>query len=100
MKKIELINLTLDEIRRAGSIIEDVRNTAVWHDHVSPDTVKKQIIAGCTEQLEQTRLQLRNILEEVTEFVNGHDMLCGVDCAVSKVAFDLIYERVTDEDFE
>lgn len=100
MEKIELISLTLDEIRRAASMIEDIRNTAVWHDYTSPDAVKKQIITDCTEQLERTRLQLRKVLEEIAEFQNDHDMLCGVDCALSKVAFDLIYERVTDEDFE
>lgn len=100
MEKIELINLTLDEIRRAALMIECVRNTAVCHNDVSPDDLKRQIMTDCTEQLERTRLQLREVLEDIAEFQNGRDMLCGVDCALSKVAFDLIYERKTEEDFE
>lgn len=101
MEKIELINMTLDEIRRAALMIEGVRNQAVFHDYIRPtDEVIMQTIADCTQQLERTRLSLRDVLEEITEFQNGTGMLCGVDCALAKVPFALIYERKTDKDFE
>lgn len=100
MEKIELINLTLDEIRRAAQMIEGVRVQALWSNHISPDSVKDKIATDCTEQLERTRLALREALEDIAEFQNNQDMLSGVDCALAKVSFDLIYERKTDEDFE
>lgn len=100
MKKIELINLTLDEIRRATQMIESVRAQVIWSNHVSPASVKNKIATDCTEQLERSRLALREVLEGVAEFLNAQDMLSGVDCALTKVSFDLIYERKTDEDFE
>lgn len=100
MEKIELINLTLDEIRWAAQIIEGVRVQVLWRKNISPDIVKDKIATDCVEQLERTRLALRKALEDVAEFLNNQDMLCGVDRALTKVSFDLIYERKTDEDFE
>lgn len=100
MEKIELINLTLDEIRRAAQMIEGVQVQALWSNHISPDIVKDKIATDCTEQLERTRLALREALEEIAEFQNNQDMLSGVDGALAEVSFDLIYERKTDEDFE
>lgn len=100
MEKIELINLTLDEIRRAAQMIEGVCTQVLWSNRLSPCDVKEKITASCTEQLERTRLALREVLEDIAEFQNNQDMLSGVDCALAKVSFDLIYERKTDEDFE
>lgn len=99
MEKIELINLTLDEIRRAAQMIEGVRVQALWSNHISPDIVKDKIATDCTEQLERTRLALREALEDISEFMNNKDMLSSVDCALSKVPFDLIYERKNEDDF-
>lgn len=99
MEKIELINLTLDEIRRAAQMIEGVRVQALWSNHISPDIVKDKIATDCEEQLERTRLVLREVLEDIEEFQNGQDMLLGVDCALAKVSLDLIYERKNEDDF-
>lgn len=100
MEKIELINLTLDEIRRAAQMIESDRVQSICNNRVLPNRDEVEVAAECTEQLEQTRLALREVLEEIAEFINNHGMLSGVDCALTKVSFDLIYERKTDDDFE
>ena len=99
MEKIELINLTLDEIRRSTTTISVVRNSAVDMNRGESKTLES-IANDCDAILEDTRIKLRDVLESVAEFQNAKDMICGVDVALTQVPFDLIYERKKASDYE
>lgn len=101
MEKIELINLTLDQIRWAAQTIEDVRMHAEFHSYVNKDdTVSQQMQKDCNKVLDDCRIALRDVLEIITEYQNMNDVLSGVDVALTEVPLDLIYERTTEEDYE
>ena len=92
MKKIELINLTLDEIRRSVSMISEVQNCAL-NANKNNNEVLQELSTDCDNILEEARIKLRDVLENVAEFQNAKDMICGVDVALTDVSYNLIYER-------
>ncbi len=108
MTTIELINLTLNEIRRSAQMIADVeadyRNLIFNMEKEGFDAERidfnKKSADHLHVDLERCRLALRGVLEDIAECQNGHDMVRGVDAALGQVAYDLIYERKTDEDYE
>lgn len=99
MEKIELINLTLDEIRRSLTTISTVRNSAVDMNR-GESHILKSIENDCDIILEEARIKLRDVFETVAEFQNAKDMISGVDVALSTIPCDLIYERKKASDFE
>lgn len=104
MKTIELINLTLNEIRRSAQVIADVTTESemiVPHqaDGTVKDILNKRINEN-NEALNQCRIALREVLEDIAEYQNSCDMVSGVDAELGKVAYDLIYERKTDADYD
>lgn len=100
MEKIELINLTLDEIRRASTMINGVLNDTVRHLRQEDNEILQIRASRMTEVLENARISLRDVLENLGNCQNETDMVCPVDVALSEVAFDLIYERKDEYDFE
>lgn len=100
MEKIELINLTLDEIRRASTMINGVLNDTVLHLRQGDNEVLQARANYMSKALEYARLSLRQVLENLGNCQNETDMVCPVDVALSEVAFDLIYERKDEYDFE
>lgn len=100
MKKIELINLTLDEIRRSTTIISDVYVEAALRNRHQKDEILEGIMNDCDYALENARKKLRDVLENVANFQNEKDMICGVDIALTKVSYDIIYERKKECDYE
>lgn len=100
MEKIELINLTLDEIRRASTMINGVLNDTVRHLRQQDNDILQVRVNHMAEVLEDARLSLRQVLENLGNCQNATDMVCPVDVALSEVAFDLIYERKDEYDFE
>ena len=108
MKSIELINLTLNEIRRSAQIVADVeadyRNLIFNLEKAGYDATKiefnKKSADRLHECLERCRIALRNVLEDIAECQNAHDMVSAVDAALGVVAYDLIYERKSDSDYE
>ena len=100
MEKIELINLTLNEIRKACTTVDNVCNDTKRTIKGDNCECLKRLVNNCDEVLESVRVKLREILEEVANYQNATDMVCPVDVALSKVAFDLIYERKDEYDFE
>ncbi len=99
MKKIELINLTLDEIRRSVSMISEVQNCAL-NANKDNNKVLQELSTDCDNILEEARIKLRDVLENVAEFQNAKDMICGVDVALTDVSYSLIYERKKECDYE
>lgn len=108
MKSIELINLTLNEIRRSAQMIADVEND---YQHLifnmEANGADSELIAfnqksadRLHSDLERCRLALRDVLEDIAECQNNRDMVTGVDAALGQVSYDLIYERKTDKDYE
>lgn len=108
MKSIELINLTLNEIRRSAQMIADMeadyRNLIfnMEKDGFDAEWIEfnKESADRLHGDLERCRLALRNILEDIAECQNNHGMVAGVDAAIGGVAYDLIYERKTDKDYD
>lgn len=92
MTKIELINLTLDEIRRSATIINDTRREAAKYD--------KDLANEMVACLEEIRAYLRDVLEKAATCQNVYDMISGIDVALTEVSYDLIYERKTEQDYE
>ena len=104
MTQIELITLTLDEIRRSAQKIADItaEESTILRCQTD-DSVKKnlsEIIERNSNALEYCRKSLRDVLEHIAEYQNEWGMTESVDAAIGKVAYDLIYERTTDEDYE
>jgi hypothetical protein len=108
MKSIELINLTLNEIRRSAQMVADVeadhRNLIFNMEKEGFDAERiefnKKSADSLHEDLERCRLALRDVLDDIVECQNNHDMVAGVDAAIGQVSYDLIYERKTYEDYE
>ena len=105
MSDYELINLTLDQIRRIAGAIELVR-IEQWHllKAQGEESISGKIMKDCYDKneaaLKKCRLALRNVLKDIAEHQNAGDMVLAVDAALSKVPFDLIYERKNEKDFE
>ncbi len=106
MKIIELINLTLNEIRRSAQVVADVKTEQEFILSNNPSLesstkeVLMQFVSSSNNALEYCRKSLRDVLEHIAEYQNSKDMLRGVDAELGKVAYDLIYERKVDEDYE
>lgn len=105
MSDFELINLTLDQIRRIAGVIEQAR-VEQWHllKAQGKESISGNIMKDCYDKneaaLRKCRFALRDILDDIAEHQNAEDMVSAVDAALSKVSFDLIYERKSEEDFE
>lgn len=104
MTAIELINLTLNEIRRSAQVIADVTaESEMILPYQTGETVKdilSERIKQNKDALNQCRIALREVLEDIAEYQNSCDMVNGVDAELGKVAYDLIYERKTDKDYD
>ena len=107
MKSIELIDLTLDEIRRAARKIADaeyqillnVSTSEKGEDNQQNLELYKDEANLLSLSLERCRIALRNILKDISECQDAHDLMDGVDEALRNVACDLIYEHTTDKDY-
>lgn len=104
MTAIELINLTLNEIRRSAQVIADVTaESEMILPYQTGETVKdilSERIKQNKDALNQCRIALREVLEDIAEYQNSCDMVSGVDAELGKVACDLIYERKTEKDYD
>ncbi len=105
MTSIELINLTLNEIRRTAQAVADVKTEQEFILKNKPlakttEDVMKRAVERDNNALEYCRKALRDVLEHIANYQNNVNMVRGVDGALGKVAYDLIYERKTDEDYE
>jgi len=102
MEKIELIKLTLDEIRKAADMIEACKNNYIILASTteSISDYRQNEIMDYIDLLDKIRIKLRDTLVIASNFQNAKDMLTGVDVALSKTAIELIHETKTDSDFE
>lgn len=100
MRKIELINLTLDEIRRSATMVSDVYKDAAYSNHKEQNESFETLMSDCDRVLADARIKLRDVLENIAEFQNAKDMVCPVDMALSETSYNLIYERKDEYDFE
>ena len=107
MKTIELINLTLDEIRRSAQCVADIENDYrhlifnMEKNECNAESIEfnKQCADEMQSALNNCRVALRNVLENISNVENSKGLVSPVDAALSKVSYDLIYERTTDEDY-
>lgn len=105
MNEYELICLTLEEVRKQAYNLQQMKDTLEWaverRTNQKMAEIHQEIIKEAGEVLRETLTNLRDrILENIAEYNNGIDNVSGVDTALAKVPFDLIYERKKAEDFE
>ena len=106
MERIELINMALFEIGRECQIVDALRTESIRYIDVIkakgeevPDTLIK-LKEGHEDILDDIHRMLRDAMEEIGEYMNGHDIVQGVDVAINKTIYDLVYERTTEKDYE
>ena len=107
MRSIELIELGLNEIARECRIIDDVM-TESMHASLLLDATSNnerseffdRMATQHADMLKEVHGKVRDLLEFVGEYLNGQDMVSGVDLAINKTVYDLVYERTKEEDYE
>ena len=106
MEKIELINMALFEIGRECQIVDALSKESLRHIEVIeakgeevPETFRK-LKEQHDEMLSDIHKMLRDVMEEIGEYMNGHDIVQGVDVAINKAIYDLVYERKNEKDYE
>ena len=108
MRSVELIELGLNEIARDCRNIDDVAIESKYaasqraSDETNTNTIEifERIAKRHESVLKEVHEKVRDLMEFVGEYMNGQDMVSGVDVAISKTIYDLVYERTTDEDYE
>ena len=106
MEKIELINMALFEIGRECQIVDALSKESLRHIEVIeakgkevPETFRK-LKEQHDEMLSDIHKMLRGVMEEIGEYMNDHDIVQGVDVAINKTIYELVYERKTEDDYE
>ena len=106
MERIELINMALFEIGRECQIVDALRTESLRHIEVIeakgkevPDTFRK-LMADHEEALKRIHYMLRDVMEDIGEYMNANDIVQGVDVAINKPIYALVYERKTEKDYE
>ena len=94
-KDIQLINITLDEIRRSCTSIEEVRTITclVSGVHGKKASSYKDIEKSVVEQLQTTRRKLKEVLEDISNFRNATDMLDEDELDFTAEAYALINSK-------
>ena len=109
MRHIDLIRLTLDEIRKNVDCIGELMNDKSWlakvievqGDESAEDIQKRrQTVGDYDEVLNRIRLDLRNVLEFSSNFRNDVSAYESWELSSSKENFDLIYDRKNEKDYE
>ena len=105
MNNYELICLALEEIRRQAYNSQQLVDNLGWvvkrKKGQEQDESLRLLLEESEQVLKETLATLRDkVLEQIAEYNNGIDNVSGVDVALSKVAFDLIYERAKANDYE
>lgn len=106
MKKIELIELGLNEIARECRIIDSVAVNCQYSNDMriakgkGSDETFEHIIKQHEEILSEVHKKVVDLLDYVGEVMNAGEMVTSVDATISKPIFDLVYERKKDEDYE
>lgn len=106
MKKIELIELGLNEIARECRIIDSVAVSCQYSNDMriakgkGSDYTFEHIIKQHEEILSEVHEKVVALLDYVAEVMNAGEMVTATDAAISKPIFDLVYERKTEDDFE
>ena len=106
MEKIELINMALFEIGRECQIVDALSKESLRHIEVIeakgkevPETFRK-LKEQHDEMLSEIHKMLRDVMEEIGEYMNANDIVQGVDVAINKPIYDLVYERKNEKDYE
>lgn len=105
MNNYELICLALEEIRKQAYNSQQLVDNLGWvvkrKKGQEQDESLRLLLEESEQVLKETLATLRDkVLEQIAEYNNGIDNVCGVDVALSKVAFDLIYERTKANDYK
>ena len=102
MDTIELIKLTLEEIRRSSEMIESCKNNYVLVSKLKNNVTEYRAneIMDYVDVIEKARISLRDTLNDLFKFQEAKDMFTGVDIALSKTAIELINEIKNESDFE
>ncbi len=106
MRRIEIIELGLNEIARECRIIDGVAMDCKVANEMriakgkGSDETFEHIEKQHDEVLKEVHEKVRDLLEYVGEVMNAGEMVTGVDIAINKTIYDLVYERTTEKDYE
>ena len=102
MDTIELIKLTLEEIRRSSEMIESCKNNYIMIAKSKNNATEYRAneIMDYVDVIEKARISLRDTLNDLLKFQEAKDMFTGVDIALSKTAIELINVIKNESDFE
>lgn len=106
MRKIELIELGLNEIARECRIIDGVACDCRQAIAITQakgkeaDDVLSDMQERHDDMLTDIHGMVIDLLETVGEYMNCNEMVTPVDIALNKAIYDLVYERKTDKDYE
>ena len=102
MDTIELIKLTLEEIRRSSEMIESCKNNYVLVSKLKNNVTEYRAneIMDYVDIMENARISWRDTLNDLLKFQEAKDMVTGVEIALSKTAIELINEIKNESDFE
>ncbi len=93
---MELIDLTLNEIRKYASRIDKTNTILICR----PDNNNEEFINSNKEALDDLRFKLIDCLDGIIEYMDGRCMLDECDIKLGGEILDLIYERKTEKDYE
>ena len=106
MRKIELIELGLNEIARECRIVDGVACDCRQAIAVAQARGKEadKVLFDMQERhdglLAEIHGKVIDLLETVGEYMNCNEMVTPVDTAINEAVYDLVYGRKTEDDFE
>ena len=106
MKKIELIELGLHEVLRQCHVIDGVMTECIHGSNIQEakgigrDRFLDKLVYNHQELLDEVHTKVIELLDLCGEYMNNSGMTDGVEAAISKVVYDLVYERKTEKDYE
>lgn len=101
MKTFDKIMLATQQIQNMASRIENTRQmvSCVIRQENEPYLYQSMVTDNETT-LQESLSKMMVVIEDLAGWINSNDNLCGEDIALYKVPFDVLYNRVSEDEFE
>lgn len=101
MKTFDKIILATQQIQNISSRIEHCRLVAACTIKEKEEPfIFEHMVHNNESQLQSILDALMEIVENSANYINSTDNICGEDIALYKVPFDILYNRVSEDDYE
>ena len=106
MEEIELINLELEEIRKATNRLYSLKS---GFENINKNRIKEgkdkdetccKLIDRDNNFIDYAERTLNGVCNTLWDYLNGEDAITGVDIALSKVPMELINRTKEEKDYE